>query len=112
MTFTVRTQTQTAERFHMFDGRQLKPFLPAFFQDRMSQRVFAALFQRTCMIQCLFWIVADDREDDRLSYGQRTGLIQQDRIDLTGVFQRFSALHEDAELGGLAASDHDGRRGG
>ena len=47
---------------------------------------------------------------DRLSLGQRTGLVHDDGVDLMQLLQRFRRLEEHAQLRAAARTDHDRHR--
>ena len=53
-----------------------------------------------------------DRDDLRLAFGQRAGLVDHQRVDLLHALQRFGVLDENAGLRAAPDADHDRHRRG
>jgi hypothetical protein len=97
------------------DGGQRQAAVAGRGDDRGAQRVFAAGLGGR-----------DDREQGRRvplagradpghggpALGDRAGLVQDDRSQPAGLFERVAVADQDAELGGLAGAHHDRGRGG
>ena len=54
----------------------------------------------------------DDRDDLRLAFGQRAGLVDDQRVDLFHALERFGVLDQHAGLRAAADADHDRHRRG
>ena len=55
---------------------------------------------------------SDHRDHARLAFGQRAGLVDDQRVDRLQPLQRFGILDQHAGHGAFADSDHDGHRCG
>ena len=81
--------------------------------DRLGQRVLATAFERRRDPQHRGGIALRERltvGNHRPAVGESAGLVEDDRLDPVGRLERITALDEDAVLGPLAGTDHDGRR--
>ena len=54
----------------------------------------------------------NDRDDLRLAFGQRSRLVDHQRVDLFHALQRFGVLDQHAGLRAASDADHDRHRGG
>ena len=54
----------------------------------------------------------DDRRHRRLAFGQRAGLVDDQRVDLLHALQRLGILDQHADFGAAADADHDRHRRG
>ncbi len=51
-----------------------------------------------------------DRHERRLAFGQRSGLVDDERVDRFQTFERLGVLHEHAGLRAASRADHDRHR--
>ena len=78
-----------------------------------GQRMFAFLFQAGNRLQKLGLVKAlgrDDGSDSRLSLGERSGLIHDQRVYFFHHLQGFGIAHQDAFAGTASRTHHDGHR--
>ncbi len=81
--------------------------------DRRGQRMLTRLLERSSETQRLVlrvFFAHNDRHDRRFAFGQRAGLVHDDRIHALQPLERLRVLDEDASRRAAARADHDGHR--
>ena len=102
-------------RVELFDLAQIEIALFGGAHDRVGERMLAGALDAGGQPQDFGFLESgrrDDRDDLRLAFGQRTGLVDHQRVDLLHALQGFRVLDQNAGLRTASDADHDRHRGG
>ena len=102
-------------RIEAAHGRKLDLALGGGGDNGRRQRMLAAAFDARRVSQHLSFVEAGqrhDRDDLRLAFGERAGLVDHQRVDLFHALERLGVLDQHAQLRAAADADHDRHRRG
>ena len=113
MTIDQPSHTNTRARLEGFRLRQGEPYAAGMIDDGVSQRMLAALVEASGQAQHLAGVIgtgAFRTMEYRATFGQRSGFVDNERVDLAEVLDSAGITEQHTATGRLARRDHDRHR--